>query len=121
MGDIFRPRDDDPSAIQPRPSVSLPYPTATTDQQISHFQPIDTTTTNDNGTLSVSLSQQTQPKIRELRKLMHRYPIFPNPDMVIQCITHFSMNGDNSVLDEKLEQLRWLDSAMGYARTVCDA
>ena len=112
-GDIFRPGDADASAIQSRPpSVSLPYPTATTEQQIPQTQPIDTTMTNE-GTLSLSLSQQTAPKIRELKKLMHRYPIFPNPDMVIQCVTHFSINGDNTILDEKLEQLRWLDSAMG--------
>jgi hypothetical protein len=64
---------------------------------------------------------QISPKIRELKKLMQRYPIFPNPDMVIQCVIHFSMNGDNSFLDEKLEQLRWLDSAMGYASSVCGA
>jgi hypothetical protein len=57
---------------------------------------------------------QISPKIRELKKLMQRYPIFPNPDMIIQCVIHFSMNGDNSFLDEKLEQLRWLDSAMAY-------
>jgi hypothetical protein len=31
--------------------------------------------------------------------------------MVIQCVTHFSIiNGDNTLLDEKLEQLRTLDA-----------
>jgi hypothetical protein len=91
--------------------------------QVSQSQSIDKTT-NDKGTflpLSLSLSQQTAPKIRELKKLMHRYPIFPNADMVIQCVTHFSMNGDNSFLDEKLEYFRMIDNAMGYASTVCDA
>jgi hypothetical protein len=28
--------------------------------------------------------------------------------MLIQCVTHFSMNGDNSVLEEKLEYFRRL-------------
>jgi hypothetical protein len=36
---------------------------------------------------------------------MYKYR-HPNPDGVIKCVTYFSINGDNTLLDEKLEQLR---------------
>jgi hypothetical protein len=50
-------------------------------------------------------------KIQELKRLLYRYPIFSNPDVVIKCITHFSIiNGDNRLLDEKLEQLRMISN-----------
>jgi hypothetical protein len=37
-------------------------------------------------------------------------PIHSNPDAVIRCVTYFSINGDNTILDEKLEQLRGIDA-----------
>jgi hypothetical protein len=61
-----------------------------------------------------ALSQETVLKIAELKKLVYRH--YSNPDGIIQCVTHFSMNGDNSLLDEKLEELRMLDNAMGLCQ-----
>ena len=82
------------------PDLGLsPYPA----DQIS--EPIDTT--NDQGTIS----QETILKIQELKRLVYRYPQYhSNPDGVIKCVTHFSINGDNTILDEKLEQLRSIDA-----------
>jgi hypothetical protein len=39
-----------------------------------------------------------------------------NPAAVIACVIHFCNDGDNTLLDEKLEQLRTFDGAMGYHR-----
>jgi hypothetical protein len=56
-----------------------------------------------------SLSMETTHKIEELKRLMNRYPQYhPNPDAIIRWAVFF--NGDNKFLDEKLEQLRRLDS-----------
>jgi hypothetical protein len=62
-------------------------------------QPIDTS--NDEGTLS----QETILKIQELQRLVYRYPIYSNSDGVIKCVTYFSINGDNTILDENVELL----------------
>jgi hypothetical protein len=118
MGDTFRHRGlqgqyhDYPQHQQQAPSPSIPLPPPSIQDvvpyppdQISKSQPINTT--NNKG----SLSQETRLKIQELKRLVYRHPIFSNPDMVIQCVTHFSIvNGDNTLLDEKLEQLRTLDA-----------
>jgi len=46
-------------------------------------------------------------EIQELKRLVYKYPqCHSNPDGVIKCVTYFSINGDNTILDEKLEQLR---------------
>jgi hypothetical protein len=72
-------------------------------------------TTDDEGT--TALSQETTLKIAELKRLIHRYPQYHhNPAVVINCVIHFCNDGDNTLLDEKLEQLRTFDSAMGYTR-----
>jgi hypothetical protein len=83
---------------QHQPLSVSPYPT----DPIS--QPIDTT--NDQRTLS----QETILKIQELKRLVYTYPIHSNPDAVIKCVTYFSINGDNTILDEKLEELRSIDA-----------
>jgi hypothetical protein len=67
-------------------------------------------TTNNKGTLS----QETRLKIQEVKRLLYRYPIFSNPDGIIKCVIHFSINGDNTILDEKLEQLRNIDAISKY-------
>ncbi|MGA8083630.1 MAG: hypothetical protein WB988_17390, partial [Candidatus Nitrosopolaris sp.] len=90
-----------PSASQPDPPSPdfSPYP----NERIS--QPIDTR--NDQGTLS----QHTIIKIQELKRLVYKYAQYHhNPDVVIKCVTHFSINGYNTLLDEKLEQLRNTDA-----------
>ena len=87
------------------PSMPLPSLPPPASQGVSPSQPMNTT--NDHGTPS----QETVLKIQEFKRLVYRHPIFSNPDMVIQCVTHFSIiNGDNTLLDEKLEQLRALDA-----------
>ena len=91
------------SASQPQPQSPdvSPYPT----DRIS--QPIDTR--NDQGTLS----QETMLKIQELKRLVYRYPqYYSNPDAVIKCATYWSINGDNTVLDEILENLRMFSNFM---------
>jgi hypothetical protein len=66
---------------------------------------------------TTTLSRETILKIEELKRLMYRYSQYHrNPGTVVNCIVHFCNNGDNTLLDEKLEQLRTLDSAMGYPR-----
>ena len=77
--------------------------TQTTDQQ---FQTIDIT--NDHG----ALSQETILKIQELKRLVYRYPqYYSNPDAIIKCATHWSINGDNTLLDGSLERLRMVTLA----------
>ena len=115
MGDTFRPRGlqqetpfqstptlpPSPSQPEPQSPAVSPYPT----DQI----PIDTT--NDQGTLS----QETILKIQELKRLVYKYPqCHSNPDGVIKCVTYFSINGDNTLLGEKLEQLRSIDAISKY-------
>jgi hypothetical protein len=86
------------------------YPTDQTFQS----QSIDTT---DDEETTTTLSQETRLKIEELKRLLYKYPQYHyNPAAVISCVIHFCNDGDNSFLDEKLEQLRLLDTAMGYPR-----
>jgi hypothetical protein len=57
------------------------------------------------------LSQDTIIKIEELNRLMNKYPKYHiNPNVIIQWAIHSSFNGDNKFLDDKLEQLRHIDS-----------
>jgi hypothetical protein len=91
-----------PSLPPPSTQNVSPYPS---NQIIQHIE-----STKNGGTLS----QETMLKIAEFKKLAYRH--YSNPDGVIQCVTYFSINGDNTLLDEKLEQLRMLDMAMGYTR-----
>ena len=74
-------------------------------------------TTDDEETTTIS--QETILKIAELKRLIHRYPQYHcNPGAVISCVIYFCNNGDNTFLDEKLEQLRTLHNAMGYTHMV---
>jgi hypothetical protein len=79
----------------PLPSPSpLAYPT---DQS----QPVKT------GNNWGILSEETIPKIVELRRLLYRHPTtFPNPDIIVQGAKHLCMMEDNSFLEEKLAYLR---------------
>ncbi|MGB6533626.1 MAG: hypothetical protein WBF33_36540 [Candidatus Nitrosopolaris sp.] len=90
-----------PSIPPPPPSIQdvSPYPT----DRIS--QPIHTT--ND----QVTLSQETMLKIQELKRLMYKYPQYhSNPDAFVKCATFYSINGDNTILDEMLQNLRMISS-----------
>ncbi|MGC2571399.1 MAG: hypothetical protein WA364_07800, partial [Candidatus Nitrosopolaris sp.] len=57
-----------------------------------------------------SLSRET--KLKELKRLAYRYPRFHNtgPDEIVRYAAYWSINGDNTFLDAKLEQLSRLDS-----------
>ena len=58
-----------------------------------------------------SLSQDKTVKIGELKRLAYRYPQYlPNPDAIIRLAIFNSINGDNQLLDQTLEQFLTLDS-----------
>jgi hypothetical protein len=64
---------------------------------------------------SLSDTTTTKLKIDELNRLMNKYPNYHmNPDVIIQWAIHSSFNGDNKFLDDKLEQLRTIDSLAKY-------
>jgi len=66
--------------------------------------------TTDNDEIT-TLSQETILKIQELKRPVYRYAQYHhNPAAVISCVIHFCNNGDNTLLDEKLEQLRSIDA-----------
>jgi hypothetical protein len=97
-----------PAAIEDQPPDVLPYPTDLTFQTESMGTTYEELTT---------LSQETILKIEELKRLIYRYSqCHRNPGAVINCIIYYCNNGDNILLDEKLEQLRMIDSVMGYPR-----
>jgi len=69
-------------------------------------------TTEDEKT--TTLSQETILKIQELKRLLYRYAqYYRNPDTIIKSATFWSINGDNMILDEMLEQLRTFDKTHG--------
>jgi hypothetical protein len=58
-------------------------------------------------TLSLSAIQ----RIQEFKVLMNKYPQYhTNPDAIIRLAIYNSINGDNTLLDNKLEQLRYIDN-----------
>jgi hypothetical protein len=61
---------------------------------------------------SFSETTTTKLKIEELKRLVYKYPQYHNndPDVIIQWAIHSSLNGDNTFLNDKLEQLRSIDS-----------
>ena len=101
-----------PATIQDQSPDVSPYPTHQSFQSQSM-----NTTDDEETTTTTALSQETALKIEELKRLIYKYPEYHrNPGGVISCIIYFCNNGDNTLLDEKLEQLRTFDSAMGYPR-----
>jgi hypothetical protein len=53
--------------------------------------------------------------IQELKRLLYRYAqYYRNPDAIINCIVYYCNNGDNILLDEKLEQLRSIDAVRSF-------
>ena len=104
------PRQQQQAVSQSIPPAAPPYPADQTFQS----QSIDTT---DDEETTTTLSQETRLKIEELKRLLYKYPQYHyNPVAVIACVIHFCNDGDNTFLDEKLEQLRMIDSVMGYPR-----
>jgi len=97
-----------PIAIQDQsPQDVLSYPTDPT------FQSQSMNTTDDEET--TTLSQETILKIQELKRLIYRYSQYHrNPGAVINCIIYYCNDGDNTLLDEKLDQLRTIDAIGTY-------
>ncbi|MGA9150809.1 MAG: hypothetical protein WBZ36_09535 [Candidatus Nitrosopolaris sp.] len=57
------------------------------------------------------LSQGAVQKIQEFKRLMNKYPQYhENPDGILRLAIYNSINGDNTLLNNKLEQLRTIDS-----------
>jgi hypothetical protein len=56
------------------------------------------------------LSRETIVKIDDLKRLANKYPQYcPNADGVLKFAIYNSINGDNTLLDNKLKQLRTID------------
>jgi hypothetical protein len=115
MGDTFRHRGLQgqyhhyPQQLALSPSISLPSLPSPSTQDVSPSQPM--TTTNDQGIIS----QETILKIQELKRLMYKYPQYhSNPDAFVICATFYSINGDNTLLDEWLVKLRNIDAISKY-------
>jgi hypothetical protein len=93
VGETFQPRyipQQAPSTIRP---------------------PLHTMRVQRNGGLSPGAIQ----KIQELKALMNKYPKYhTNPDSIVRLAVYNSVNGDNTLLDDKLEQLRTIDSLAKY-------
>jgi hypothetical protein len=62
------------------------------------------------------LSQGTILKIEELRRLLNIYPQYQNndPDEIVRLVVFYCINGDNTPLEDNLEQLRSIDSLSKY-------
>ena len=61
--------------------------------------------TMDDQSYGSGLSQDTIVKIGELKRLAYKYPQYlPNPDGIIRLAIFNSINGDNQLLDQVLEQ-----------------
>jgi hypothetical protein len=62
------------------------------------------------------LSPETILKIGQLKRLVYKYPQYQNNDPVevVRLAIYNSINGDNRLLDDKLEQLRYIDSLAKY-------
>jgi hypothetical protein len=87
----------------------LTYPTNPT------FQSQSMNTTDDEET--TTLSEETILKIEGLKRLIYRYSQYHrNPGAVINWIVYHCNNGDNTLLDVKLEQLRSIDVISNYFR-----
>jgi hypothetical protein len=88
------------SAYQPQPQT--PDFSRSLNERIS--EPIHKT--NDQGT-----PQESILKIQELKRLLYRYPqCYSNPDVILKCAAFYSVNGDNTLLDEWLERFRTVDA-----------
>ena len=99
-------RPSSPAPTQDQPPDVLPYPTDPTFQsQPTHIRRDD----------EQIITQETILKIQELKRLIYRYSQYHrNPGAVLNCIVYYCNNGDNTLLDEKLEQLRSIDTISKY-------
>jgi hypothetical protein len=87
------------SQAQPQPQGVLSYPP----DRIS--EPIEKT--NHQG----PISQETLLKIQEVKRLVNQYPQDSGADAFVRrCATFYSINGDNTILDEMLQNLRMISN-----------
>jgi hypothetical protein len=71
--------------------------------------------TMDDQSYGTGLSQDTLLKIERLKRLLNKYPqYFTNPNQILTWTIHWAVNGDNKILDENLEQLRYIDNLAKY-------
>jgi hypothetical protein len=65
----------------------------------------------DHQSYGTGLSQDTIMKIQELKRLVYKYTQFHNndPDQIVRLVVYYCINGDNTLLDQKLAQLHRLD------------
>ena len=71
--------------------------------------PIHLPTMDEQSLSQLSLSRET--KLKELKRLAYKYPQFHNngPDEIVGYAAYWSINGDDTILDELLEQLCSID------------
>jgi hypothetical protein len=92
-------------AFQPRYSTSIP--------QYSASPLYPSRQTMNDPCNRTGLSQDTMVRIQELKRLGYKYPHFcANPDGVIKLAIYNSINSDNTLLDQMLQQLRIIDSRL---------
>jgi hypothetical protein len=72
--------------------------------------------TMDDQSFGTGLSQETTQKIDELKRLVYKYRQYQNndPDEIVRLVVYYCINGDNRLLDDKLEQLRNIESLAKY-------
>jgi hypothetical protein len=67
----------------------------------------------DDQSYGTGLSQEKVLKIQELKLLMNRYSYYhTNPDDIVRLAIFHSINGDDTLLGDKLEQLRSMDRSL---------
>jgi hypothetical protein len=94
-------------AFQPRCSTSIPHFSASPMYPPRHIM--------DDPSNRTGLSQDTIVKIQELRRLVYKHSHYcANPDSIIRLAVYNSINGDNTLLDDKLEQLHTIDNLARY-------
>jgi len=96
VGNTFQPR----YLPQQTPQGTSQYYTS------SIHRPLPTMDDQGYGT---GLSRETIVRIEELKRLMNKYPQYC-PEGLMQCAILCCNNGDNRILDDKLQQLRTIDS-----------
>jgi hypothetical protein len=101
VGNSFQPR----FMPQQAPSEISQYSASPIDRSLP--------TMND-GRYRTGLSAETKHKIDELTRLMNKYRQFhPNPNGIIKLAIHNCITGDNTLIDQKLDQLRTIDLYQG--------
>ena len=119
IGNAFEPRytpEQQPIGIS-QYSANPMYPLTVVPETFANpmYRPTQIRNDERSGT---SLSQGTVHKIQELKLLMNRYSYYhTNPDEIIKLAIFNSINGDDALLDSKLEQIRSMDRRLkGRAR-----